>query len=200
MTGYFDSNEASASRGKSLKLPLCLRVSDPSGSLTYQLTGWSVLPACLVIIPVFPLCSPLTVIRTLLPIILRSKALCCSRSDMDSCVGVWASRRLVSCSWRPRVPILWTRRSISSSSSSEDLRVFFDEDDDIVGATTCEHRSWGLKLQGFRASDNLQGLEEQDDLGKSSLSMFELYYLVNRSKSDLLGWLLQSIGWRGNRW
>ena len=46
---------SSCFRGKSSKLCLCFRVSEPSESLTYQLTGWNVSPACLVMMPSFPL-------------------------------------------------------------------------------------------------------------------------------------------------
>ena len=123
MTSYVSSDEDS--NGKSLKLPLCLQVSEPSGSLTCQLTGWNVSPACLVIMPVFPLCSPLTVIRTLLPVILQSRALCCSRSVRHASVGGSACRRRRA-SWssilnEERRPV---RASISASISSNDF--FFD--------------------------------------------------------------------------
>jgi len=150
MTGYADSDEDS--NGKSLKLPLCLRVSDPSGSLTYQLTGWNVSPACLVITPVFPLCSPLTVIRTLLPIILRSSALYCSCSDKHASVGGCACHRRRA-SWssilkEERRPV---RSSISASSSS---RVFLE---DNMSPST---REWSLEDQssssGLRASDGVE--------------------------------------------
>ena len=56
MTGYasLDEESEASCRGNNLKLPLCFLVSDPSGSLTYQLTGWNVSPACLVMTPSLP--------------------------------------------------------------------------------------------------------------------------------------------------
>jgi len=151
MTGYASSEEDSS--GSSLKLPLCLRVSEPSGSCTYQLTGWNVSPACLVIIPVFPLCSPLTVIRTLLPIILRSRALYCSRSVRHASVGGSARcRRRASWSSMPKEERRLARASISASSSSVD---FFRSD--MVSITGLEDLQpslqpdpWNSKLQSFR--------------------------------------------------
>jgi len=53
MTGYASLDEASC-HGNSLKLCLCFRVSEPSGSFTYQLIGWNVSPACLVMTPSLP--------------------------------------------------------------------------------------------------------------------------------------------------
>ena len=120
MTGYFDSDEASC-LGNSLKQPSCLRVSEPSGSLTYQFTGWNVSPACLVMTPCFPLCAPLTVIRTFLPTIFRSRARYCSCSDKLLFVGTWACRLRASCSSMLKEERRPVRASISASSSSVDF-------------------------------------------------------------------------------
>ena len=185
MTGY-----GSSSRGKSLKLPLCLRVSEPSGSLTCQLTGWNVSPACLVTTPVFPLCSPLTAIRTLLPIILRSRALHCSRSDVDSCVGAWASRRRVSCSWRPRVPIRWTKRFISSSSSSEVFR------SDMVSVKGLEDQSSTFTPTGaFRASEQPWRARNSTAASRRRLCRLAVHCLwcwLDRNETKVIFWLTTS--------